>query len=66
MTLTRFLSRYLKIPVVPNAAVPDFQLAEMMERLHTHTAAPKMAPKSRVRRPSQQGTPVLPKTGVPG
>lgn len=35
------MSRYLEIPVVPNAAMPDLQLVkmtELLELLHTHTS----------------------------
>lgn len=50
--VTGFMSSYLEIPGVPNAAL---QLVEITELPHPRAPTQKMAPKSKVRRSSQQG-----------
>lgn len=46
MVLMRFMSRYLQVPVVPNTAMPDLQLLEM---LPSQSSAQERAAEGRVR-----------------
>lgn len=62
--LTGFLSSYLKIPVVANADMPDFQLVEIMELLYARASAQKMASKTKVRRSSQHGLGAMKSKGI--